>query len=1096
MESGSRVGDIKKKFEGLNESTVNSNSQFRHNLKKTVLSPEIRPSVKSVALIDNSSQENQLNNPCNSGNKGNIKRSHAFRSDKHNRPFSSQGTSSVNTENKFGFNDRNKPDVLNKKDIAHGSEKSCEFQTAFNLVKNKYKGQDSRTVENLSKSSCDQSKLINNNVNLCTDTSNFPKDICYSVVQKHVRRQTENSVKSQELRIQKNIQVQARSSISTGSQNLKPNGNRLSATSKVKFEETKKVIESDKSEREDFVLSEHSLTNTLKEALKSPLPVGPPPKKPPRTFAHKCISGKLRSLSDETCLEKNKTVDHKESPKAISPSKPVVRPIRSKTESQIMLKKLELVLLHHQKSLGNSVNENGADNRQTTLSDQIKGKRDSRVPLPSIPLPDEKLESKSFCFGSLNCSGSMEFLKSPNIYDTPFEPKSTFFIGKLNSSPRTAQINIEKENSDKLCNRTHRSESEPLYAEPMISSNKPSSRVGGKRANILSPCDKNMNKLSDQADCATNIKTSVIHSNGLYYMSSPVLNCDRFAHMTGDEVFTKAVSSSNVTPSSSDAMKPTDVTTASLEPVIKSKVQMMVNEAYGKCMNLPQDEGSDSESAASIPDDSAQGEEAVCQKRTAVDASQKEREREQRTAERKGYLRRVCSRGKSFHRPASTSDVSPCYPHLFEYLLLVGLDLDPTRCKVPYIKAKYPPDASPPNGIEDLCFPDAMDWPPQACIDETGCGISYCLVLTNADGSRKYGYCRRVKPEGAPICLPLAYCIVSPFKANVYFSQVLAELESRHGQPENKLSAFIQELYACPFPSPGQGLFVKQSTADEKTEILVQSRDPRQEEVDIIRLLRYVRLSIFFQMFGTLLLERKVILLSHSISKLSGCIEGLQAALYPFHWQHTLVPIVPFSMLDVCEAPTPYLIGLLKQKDVTTEPVLPLNSIDQVLVVDVDVNRILRCMGDESSVLPSRLSRGLRIALQYALSESVPSITEANLIASEALIRLFVELVGHYREHIITNAETRKRDFQRENFVKGVSSNSIQHFLDWFSETAMFTAFIESRLDRTVDPRGLFEQRCVEYMSSQKQQNFLNYKVINRRVKNLGDRFKDWAALT
>lgn len=69
-------------------------------------------------------------------------------------------------------------------------------------------------------------------------------------------------------------------------------------------------------------------------------------------------------------------------------------------------------------------------------------------------------------------------------------------------------------------------------------------------------------------------------------------------------------------------------------------------------------------------------------------------------------------------------------------------------------------------------------------------------------------------------------------------------------------------------------------------------------------------------------------------------------------------------------------------------------------------------MGDESSVLPARLSRGLRIALQYALSESAPSVTEANLIASEALIRLFVELVGHYREHIITNAETRKRDFQ------------------------------------------------------------------------------------
>lgn len=43
---------------------------------------------------------------------------------------------------------------------------------------------------------------------------------------------------------------------------------------------------------------------------------------------------------------------------------------------------------------------------------------------------------------------------------------------------------------------------------------------------------------------------------------------------------------------------------------------------------------------------------------------------------------------------------------------------------------------------------------------------------------------------------------------------------------------------------------------------------------------------------------------------------------------------------------------------------------------------------------------------------------------------------------------------QRESFVKSVSSNTVQNFLDWFSESTMFTAFIESRLDRSVDPRG------------------------------------------
>lgn len=53
-------------------------------------------------------------------------------------------------------------------------------------------------------------------------------------------------------------------------------------------------------------------------------------------------------------------------------------------------------------------------------------------------------------------------------------------------------------------------------------------------------------------------------------------------------------------------------------------------------------------------------------------------------------------------------------------------------------------------------------------------------------------------------------------------------------------------------------------------------------------------------------------------SKLSTCMGGLQAALLPFHWQHTLITVVPSNLIsisDLCEAPTPYLIGLFKTKN-------------------------------------------------------------------------------------------------------------------------------------------------------------------------------------
>lgn len=82
----------------------------------------------------------------------------------------------------------------------------------------------------------------------------------------------------------------------------------------------------------------------LKQALSSPLPSGPPPKKPPRTFAHNFkYSPDNEFNSREVCSTNDKSYPH--APSSLPSS--TMRPIRSKTESQIMLKKLEHVLKQH-----------------------------------------------------------------------------------------------------------------------------------------------------------------------------------------------------------------------------------------------------------------------------------------------------------------------------------------------------------------------------------------------------------------------------------------------------------------------------------------------------------------------------------------------------------------------------------------------------------------------------------------------------------------------------------------------------------------------------------------------------------------------------
>jgi len=59
----------------------------------------------------------------------------------------------------------------------------------------------------------------------------------------------------------------------------------------------------------------------------------------------------------------------------------------------------------------------------------------------------------------------------------------------------------------------------------------------------------------------------------------------------------------------------------------------------------------------------------------------------ERTLERKGYLRRI-----SKNLTSTNSSVIQDKKHLFQALLLIGLDLSSTKEKLPYIKLKCPKD--------------------------------------------------------------------------------------------------------------------------------------------------------------------------------------------------------------------------------------------------------------------------------------------------------------------------------------------------------------------------------------------------------------------
>jgi hypothetical protein len=80
----------------------------------------------------------------------------------------------------------------------------------------------------------------------------------------------------------------------------------------------------------------------------------------------------------------------------------------------------------------------------------------------------------------------------------------------------------------------------------------------------------------------------------------------------------------------------------------------------------------------------------------------------------------------------------------------------------------------------------------------------------------------------------------------------------------------------------------------------------------------------------------------------------------------------------------------------------------QSMMIDLDESRVLQGVGDEVSILPSRLRRCLKMALQLVTSTTQPWDASRNVLVSEAFVRMFVEVCGHYRNHIVTQQDSLK----------------------------------------------------------------------------------------
>ena len=107
----------------------------------------------------------------------------------------------------------------------------------------------------------------------------------------------------------------------------------------------------------------------------------------------------------------------------------------------------------------------------------------------------------------------------------------------------------------------------------------------------------------------------------------------------------------------------------------------------------------------------------------------------------------------------------------------------------------------------------------------------------------------------------------------------------------------------------------------------------------LLPLLRCLGISETLRLLSALLCERRIILLSRSPARLSGCARAALSVLAQglLYWQHIFVPILPPGMITHLAAPMPYLVGLMSNH-ASVIPRIP--GIGEVLIIDLDTSEL------------------------------------------------------------------------------------------------------------------------------------------------------------
>uniref|UniRef100_A0A673LLT4 DENN domain-containing protein 1B-like n=1 Tax=Sinocyclocheilus rhinocerous TaxID=307959 RepID=A0A673LLT4_9TELE len=264
-------------------------------------------------------------------------------------------------------------------------------------------------------------------------------------------------------------------------------------------------------------------------------------------------------------------------------------------------------------------------------------------------------------------------------------------------------------------------------------------------------------------------------------------------------------------------------------------------------------------------------------------------------------------------------------------------------------------------------------------VSQTQVGQNFTFVLTDIESKQRFGFCRLTSGCRVCICL-LSY--IPWFEIYYKMLNTLADYLSKH--QENDLNDMLETLHTHPVPKPNTPVNLSVHSYFIAPDINGLPTIP--ESRNLTEYFVAVDVNNMLHLYASMLHERRIIITSSKLSTLTACVHGSAAMLYPMHWQHIFIPVLPPHLLDYCCAPMPYLVGV----HLSLLERVKSRSLEDVVILNVDTNT-LESPTDDLHNLPSDVVSSLKSKLKKQSTATGSGVARAFLHAQAALF-------GSYRD--------------------------------------------------------------------------------------------------